>query len=196
MNFIEKMLCVLKHKVCSIRLILNQNSPLLNVVMIGKYSLLKGLTENYIRWKQTGFHIFNTFCKRNKFFLNLAKFFEVRLEIICWNLVGNLFTKLIYLSVFMLLFRIAQGKFRPKCKWTNNTYEGIQWKLESGSLSSYWKMCKKYLLQHVYMRPKVNSNWFEISLRDKILLRCQVTLLSTFTWLRAEWNLLWSNWLT
>ena len=161
MNFIEKTLCVVKHKVCSVGLILNQKSPLLNVVMIGKYSLLKELTENYIRWKQTGFHIFNTFCKRNRFFLNLAKFFEVRLEIICWNLVGNLFTKLIYLSVFMLLFRIAQGKFRPKCKWKNNIYEGIQWKRESGSLSSYWKMCKKYLLQHFTWDPK----WTQTGLR-------------------------------
>ena len=32
------------------------------------------------------------------------------------------------------------------------------------------------------MRPEVNSNRFEISLR------CELTLLSAFTWLRTEWN--------
>ena len=42
--------------------------------------------------------------------------------------------------------------------------------------------------EHVYMRPKVNSNRFEISQRDKISLRCEVTSLSAFTWLQAEWN--------
>ena len=39
MNFIEKMVYVLKHTVCNIGLILNQKSPLLNVVMIVKHSL-------------------------------------------------------------------------------------------------------------------------------------------------------------
>ena len=43
-------------------------------------------------------------------------------------------------------------------------------------------------LEHIHMRPEVNSNRFEISLRDKISLRCEVTSLSAFTWLRAEWN--------
>ena len=42
--------------------------------------------------------------------------------------------------------------------------------------------------EHVYMRPEVNSNRFEISLRDKISLRCEVTSLAAFTWLRVEWN--------
>ena len=37
------------------------------------------------------------------------------------------------------------------------------------------------ILDHVYMRPEVNSNWFEISLWDKISLRCEVTSLSAFT---------------
>ena len=37
------------------------------------------------------------------------------------------------------------------------------------------------LLEHVYMRPKVNSNRFEISLWGKISLRCEVTSLSAFT---------------
>ena len=32
----------------------------------------------------------------------------------------------------------------------------------------------KLLLEHVYMRPEVNSNWFEISLRGKTLLRFKV----------------------
>ena len=36
-------------------------------------------------------------------------------------------------------------------------------------------------LEHIYMRPEVNSNRFEISLRGKISLRCQVTSLSAFT---------------
>ena len=35
-------------------------------------------------------------------------------------------------------------------------------------------------LEHIYMRPNVNSNRFEISLRGKISLRCQVTSLSAF----------------
>ena len=35
---------------------------------------------------------------------------------------------------------------------------------------------------------EVNSNWLEISLRDKISLLCEITSLSTFTWLRLEWN--------
>ena len=37
-------------------------------------------------------------------------------------------------------------------------------------------------LVHVYMRPEVNSDRFEISLR------CKITSLSAFTWLRAEWK--------
>ena len=36
-------------------------------------------------------------------------------------------------------------------------------------------------LEHIHMRPEVNSNRFEISLRDKISLRCEVTSLSAFT---------------
>ena len=38
-----------------------------------------------------------------------------------------------------------------------------------------------FTLEHVYMRPEVNSNRFEISLRGKISLRCEVTSLSVFT---------------
>ena len=38
------------------------------------------------------------------------------------------------------------------------------------------------------MRPEVNSNRFEISLRDKISLRSEVTSLSAFTWLREQLN--------
>ena len=44
-------------------------------------------------------------------------------------------------------------------------------------------------LEHVSMRPE--SNRFEISLPDKISLRCEITSLSAFTWLRVEWNSLW-----
>ena len=36
-------------------------------------------------------------------------------------------------------------------------------------------------LEHVYMRPEVNSNRFEISLQGKISLWCEVTSLSVFT---------------
>ena len=36
-------------------------------------------------------------------------------------------------------------------------------------------------LEHVYMKPKVNSNRFEISLQGKISLRREVTSLSAFT---------------
>ena len=36
-------------------------------------------------------------------------------------------------------------------------------------------------LEHVYMRPEVNSGRFEISLWDKISLRCKVTALFAFT---------------
>ena len=43
-------------------------------------------------------------------------------------------------------------------------------------------------LEHVYMRPEVNSNRSEISLRDKTSLQCEVTSLSAFTWLRLKWN--------
>ena len=34
--------------------------------------------------------------------------------------------------------------------------------------------------EHVYMRPEVNSSWFEILLRGKISLRCNVTSLFAF----------------
>ena len=44
------------------------------------------------------------------------------------------------------------------------------------------------LSEHGYMRPEVNSNQFEILLQDKISLLCEVTSLSAFTWLQAEWN--------
>ena len=36
-------------------------------------------------------------------------------------------------------------------------------------------------LENVYMRPKVNSNQCEISLRDKISYRCELISLSAFT---------------
>ena len=36
-------------------------------------------------------------------------------------------------------------------------------------------------IEHVYMRPEVNPNRFEISLRGKISLRCKVTSLFAFT---------------
>ena len=36
-------------------------------------------------------------------------------------------------------------------------------------------------LEHVYMRPEVNSNQFEISLQGKISLPCEVTSLSALT---------------
>ena len=40
-------------------------------------------------------------------------------------------------------------------------------------------------LEHIYMRPEVNSNRFEISLQGKISLQCQVASLSAFAWLQA-----------
>ena len=47
------------------------------------------------------------------------------------------------------------------------------------------KFLRTPIWEHVYMRPEVNSNRFEVSLRGKISLRCEVTSLSAFTWLRA-----------
>ena len=47
--------------------------------------------------------------------------------------------------------------------------------------------------QHIYMKPEVNSNRFEISLWDKISLLCEVTSLSAFTWLPSEGNSLRCN---
>ena len=43
-------------------------------------------------------------------------------------------------------------------------------------------------LEHVYIetRSKLKPVW--VSLRDKISSLCEVTSLSAFTWLRAEWN--------
>ena len=48
------------------------------------------------------------------------------------------------------------------------------------------RLCSKVArLEHVYMRPEVNSNRFEISLWGKTSLQYEVTSLSAFTWLRA-----------
>ena len=41
------------------------------------------------------------------------------------------------------------------------------------------------------MRSEMNSNWYEISFRLKISLRCSVSPLLVFTWIEAKWN---SNW--
>ena len=43
--------------------------------------------------------------------------------------------------------------------------------------------CRKIIFtkERVYMRPKENSNRFEISLQDKVSLRREVTSLSAFT---------------
>ena len=49
-------------------------------------------------------------------------------------------------------------------------------------------VCLFCQIEHVYSRPEVNSNRFEISLWGKISLRCEVTSLSAFTWLRTKWN--------
>ena len=43
-------------------------------------------------------------------------------------------------------------------------------------------------LEQVYMRPEMNSNLFEISLRGRISLQCKITSLSAFTWPQAKWN--------
>ena len=43
--------------------------------------------------------------------------------------------------------------------------------------------------EHVYTRLKVNSNQFGISIWDRVSLRCDLTALSAFTWIQAEWNL-------
>ena len=45
--------------------------------------------------------------------------------------------------------------------------------------------------EHVYTRLEVNSNQFGISIWDRVSLRCDVTSLSAFTWIQAEWNLHW-----
>ena len=56
------------------------------------------------------------------------------------------------------------------------------------------------MLEHVYMKPEVKSNWFEISLWGKVSLRCEVTSLSAVAWLKAGVKLtsmqisLQSNW--
>ena len=56
----------------------------------------------------------------------------------------------------------------------NNSYRNVNTTPLQGQ--SYMEM-----LEHVYMRPEVNSNRFEISLRGKISLRCKVTSLFVFT---------------
>ena len=69
-------------------------------------------------------------------------------------------------------------------------------------VKSYKKKSKSfsYDYEHVYMRPEVNLNRFEISPWGKISLRCEVILLSAFTWLRDVVKLtsvkisLQSNW--
>ena len=38
------------------------------------------------------------------------------------------------------------------------------------------------------MRPEVNSNRFEISLRGKVSIWCKVTSLSAFRWFQVKWN--------
>ena len=48
---------------------------------------------------------------------------------------------------------------------------------------SFPNLINSLFLEHVYIRPEVNSNPFEISLRGKISLRYEVTSLSAFTWL-------------
>ena len=44
-----------------------------------------------------------------------------------------------------------------------------------------WRHFETNNKEHVYMKPEVNSNRFEISLRGKISLRCKVTSLFAFT---------------
>ena len=102
-------------------------------------------------------------------------------------------------------------KAKMKRKFSRSQKRITPWDIQLGSLTSLVSMILLYrrpdlfvvnhmiprmrilvftfrsqiLLEHVYMRPEVNSNQFEISLRGKISLRCEVTSLSTFTWLRA-----------
>ena len=51
-----------------------------------------------------------------------------------------------------------------------------------------WMLIMKLPRTEVKFYPKVKSRTGLSSLRDKISLRCEVTLLSVFTWLCAEWN--------
>ena len=82
-----------------------------------------------------------------------------------------IFIELIPVPQFYYLFVLAQNLFYGKFLW--------QSKLETKFLTRLL-----VALEHV----EVNSNRFEISLWGKISLRCEVTSLSVFTWLRAKWN--------
>ena len=48
-------------------------------------------------------------------------------------------------------------------------------------LQSYCLLWSDIVYEHVYMRPKVKSNQFEISIWGKISLSCRVTSLSAST---------------
>ena len=66
------------------------------------------------------------------------------------------------------MFQINQVKFLAFIKFKS---QFDRYKLRKNSV----------VLEHVYMRPEVNSNRFEISLRGKISIRCKVTSLFAFT---------------
>ena len=48
--------------------------------------------------------------------------------------------------------------------------------------------CLRQSLTVYHLSWEVNSNRLEIPIRGKISLRCKVTSLSAFTWVKAKWN--------
>ena len=79
-----------------------------------------------------------------------------------------------HISIYRLVCKITQlACDQPEIGARNFCF----WRCIAGQFHDY---------EHIYMRPEVNSNRFEISLRDKISRRCEVTSLLAFTWLRRS----------
>ena len=62
-------------------------------------------------------------------------------------------------------------------EWVDERFHTVKREGQNSILSRDLSYARYNLcgLEHVYMRPEVNSNQFEISLRDNISLRCEVT---------------------
>ena len=162
-----------------------------------------GLSLLQISWKRTPRHrLHDTWCELKPVW-NLKRFWKVVL--LTWQFRARLHeTRSEHKPVWNLkplwnvvpftwqfTWRFHCGNFPNNskallhmCKW----YFLINVNLINAKNCYQWKLLIDASLEHVYMRPEENSNRFEISLWDKTSLRCELTSLSAFTWLRAEWN--------
>ena len=79
------------------------------------------------------------------------------------------------ISTSLFLFQMAVSRYLASyfCRYQSSSHSPPH----EQNFGNYFLVFGNCGSEHIYMRPKVNSNWFEISLQGKTSLRCEVTSL-------------------